>query len=203
LSIGQVALSLVALIGAGPFLRSLGNAQRIDPGFETEKLLVLSFDVGAQGYDKARGMEHYRRVVERVETIPGVISAAISSTRPFAGGFMRSVFVERQEPSRGRRGILTSVGTVGPKYFETMRIPLVRGRNFTEADRENTPPVVLINEAMANRFWPNQDAVGKRFKFFGDDFSQEIIGVVKNSTVQNIGEDPRPVAFQSLLQDFP
>src|SRR5262249_60034951 len=79
----------------------------------------------------------------------------------------------------------------------------VRGRNFTEADRENTPPVVVINEAMANRFWLNQDAVGKRFRFFGADVSQEVVGVVKDSTVQNIGEDPRPVVYRSLLQDFP
>jgi predicted permease len=203
LVVGQVALSLVALIGAGLFLRSLGAAQRIDPGFETEKLLVFSVDAGAQGYDRARGIEHYRRLVERVEAIPGVVSAAIASGRPFAWGFMRSVFVEGQEPSRGGRGILTVAGAVDPRYFETMRIPLMRGRNFTEADRENTPPVVVINEAMANRFWPNQDAVGKRFRFFGNDVPQEVVGVVKNSTVRNIGEDPRPIAYQSLLQDFP
>ena len=203
LVVGQVALSLVALISAGLFLRSLGNALRINPGFETEKLLLLSFDVDAQGYDKARGMEHYRRVVERVEAIPGVISAAIASARPFGWGFVRSVFVEGQEPSSGGHGILTIVGTVAPKYFETMSIPLVRGRNFTEADRENTPPVVVINEAMAKRFWLNQDAVGKRFRFFGDGVSQEVIGVVKDSTVQDIGEAPRPVAYLSLLQDYP
>src|SRR6266545_4111216 len=203
LVVGQVALSLVALISAGLFLRSLSNALRINPGFEPEKLLVLSFDVDAQGYDKARGMEHYRRVVERVEAIPGVISAAIASNRPLGGGFTRTVFVEGQEPSRGGRGIFTTVGAVGPRYFETMSIPLVRGRNFTEADRENTPPVVVINEAMANRFWPNQDAVGKRFRFFGDDVSQEVIGVVKDSATHHIGEDPRPVVYLSLLQDFP
>jgi predicted permease len=198
---GQVAFSLVALISAGLFLRSLSNARRINPGFETEKLLALTFDVDAQGYDKARGMEHYRRVVERVEAIPGVISAAIASNRPLGGGFTRSVFVEGQEPSRGERGIFTTVGAVGPKYFETMGISLVRGRNFTEADRENTPPVVVINEAMANRFWPNQDAVGKRFRFFGG-VSQEVVGIVKNSAVQDIDEDPRPVAYLSLLQDY-
>jgi predicted permease len=201
LVVGQVAFSLVALIGAGLFLRSLNNARRINPGFETEKLLALTFNVDAQGYDKARGMEHYRRVVERVEAIPGVISAAIASNRPLGGGFTRSVFVEGQEPSRGGRGIFTTVGVVGPKYFETMGIPLVRGRNFTEADRENTPPVVVINEAMANRFWPNQDAVGKRFRFFGD-VSQEVVGIVKNSAVQNIGEAPSPMAYLSLLQDY-
>jgi putative ABC transport system permease protein len=202
LVVGQVALSLVALISAGLFLRSLGNAWRINPGFETEKVMVLSFDVDAQGYDKARGMEHYRRVVERVEAIPGVISAAIASNWPLGGGFTRSVFVEGQEPSRGGRGIFTTVGAVGPKYFETMGITFVRGRNFAEADRENTPPVVVINEAMANRFWPNQDAVGKRFRFFGDDVSQEVIGVVKGGTAQHIGEDTRPMAYQSLLQDY-
>jgi predicted permease len=202
LVVGQVALSLIALIGAGLFLRSLSNAQRIDPGFETEKLLVISFDTGAQGYDEARSRELYRQVVEKVETIPGVTSAAIASARPFAWGFMRSVFVEGQEPAPGGRGILTIVSTVGVKYFETMGIPLARGRNFTDADRANTPQVVVINEAMAKRFWPNQDAVGKRFRFFGDDFSQEVVGVVKDSTAQNIGEDPRPVVYRSLLQDF-
>jgi putative ABC transport system permease protein len=202
LVVGQVALSLIALIGAGLFLRSLSNAQRIDPGFETEKLLVISFDTGAQGYDEARSRELYRQVVEKVETIPGVTSAAIASARPFAWGFMRSVFVEGQEPAPGGRGILTIVSTVGVKYFETMGIPLARGRNFTGADRANTPQVVVINEAMAKRFWPNQDAVGKRFRFFGDDFSQEVVGVVKDSTAQNIGEDPRPVVYRSLLQDF-
>jgi predicted permease len=201
LVVGQVAFSLVALIGAGLFLRSLNNARRINPGFETEKLLALTFNVDAQGYDKARGMEHYRRVVERVEAIPGVILAAIASNRPLGGGFTRSVFVEGQEPSRGERGIFTTVGVVGPKYFETMGISLVRGRNFTEADGENTPPVVVINEAMANRFWPNQDAVGKRFRFFGG-VSQEVVGIVKNSAVQDIDEDPRPVAYLSLMQDY-
>ncbi len=203
LVVGQVALSLVALICAGLFLHSLSNARRINPGIETEKLLVLSFDVGVQGYDKARGMEHYRGVVEKVEEIPGVISAAIASARPFALGFVRTVFVEGQEPSGGGRGILTIHGIVDPKYFETMGIPLVRGRNFTTADREKAPPVVVINEAMANRFWPNQDALGKRFRFFGNDVSQEVIGVVKDSTALHIGEVPPPVVYLSLLQEFP
>jgi putative ABC transport system permease protein len=203
LVVGQVALSLVALISAGLFLRSLSNAQRINPGFESEKLLVVGFDdIEERGYDKARGMEHYRRMVERVEAIPGVISAAIASRGPFAWGTVRTVSVEGQEPPGGGRGILTIHGIVDQKYFDTLGIPLVRGRNFTEADRENTPPVVVINEAMANRFWPNQDAVGKRFRFLGDEVSQEVIGLVKDSTALKIGEAPRPVAYQSLLQHF-
>ena len=202
LVVTQVALSLISLIGAGLFLCSLRNAQAINPGFETEKLLVISFDVGAQGYNETRGQEFYRQVQERVETIPGVRSAALATDQPFGGGFMRSVFIEGQEQPPGGRGILTLVNTVGPKYFETLGTPVLRGRDFKQTDRENAPRVVIINEAMARRFWPNEDAVGKRFKFFGDDFLEEVIGIAKNSDVINLGEDPRPVAYLPLLQNY-
>ncbi len=201
LVVTQVALSLVSLIGAGLFLRSLRNAQAINPGFETEKLLVMSFDVGAQSYNETRGQEFYRQVQERVETIPGVRSAALATGQPFSGGFMRSVFIEGQEPPGGR-GILTLVNTVGLKYFETLGTPVLRGRDFRPTDRENAPKVVIINEAMARRFWPNEDAIGKRFKFFGDDFQEEVIGIARNSDVVNLGEDPRPVAYLPLLQNY-
>ncbi|HEX8144507.1 MAG TPA: ABC transporter permease [Pyrinomonadaceae bacterium] len=202
LVVAQVALSLVALVGAGLFLRSLRNAQQLNPGFETEKLMVISFDLGAQGYNEARGREFDRQVQARVEAIPGVRSAAVASNAPLNAGFLRSVFIEGQEPPPGGRGILTLVNTVGTKYFETMGIPLLRGRDFSEADQENSVKVVVVNEAMARRFWPNEDATGKRFKFFGDDFMSEVVGVVRNSDSVNLGEDPRPLAYLPLSQNY-
>ena len=202
LVVTQVALSLVALIGAGLFLRSLRNAQQLNPGFETEKLMVMSFDLGAQGYNEARGKEFDRQVLARVGTLPGVRSVALASNAPLNVGFLRSVFIEGQEPAPGGRGILTLVSTVGTKYFETLGIPVLRGRDFAETDQENSPKVVVINEAMARRFWPNDDAVGKRFKFFGDDFLSEVVGVVRNSDSTSLGEDPRPLAYLPLSQNY-
>jgi putative ABC transport system permease protein len=202
LVIAQMALSLVALIGAGLFLRSLRNAQQLNPGFETEKLLVMSFNLGAQGYNEARGLEFNRQAQARAEAVPGVRSAALATSGPLNLGFMRSVTIEGQEPAPGGRGILTLVNTVGMKYFETLGIPVLRGRDFGATDQENSVKVVMVNEAMARRFWPNDDAVGKRFKFFGDDFLHEVVGVVKNSDSINLGEDPRPVAYLPLSQNY-
>ncbi|HEX8140380.1 MAG TPA: ABC transporter permease [Pyrinomonadaceae bacterium] len=203
LVIAQMALSLVALIGAGLFIRSLRNAQKLNPGFETEKLMVMSYDLGAQGYNATRGREFDRQVQARVEAIPGVRSAAVASNAPFNGGFLRSVFVEGQETPASGRGILTLVNTVGMKYFETLGIPVLRGRDFSTSDQENSVHVVVINEAMAKRFWPGQDALGKRFKFFGDEFQTEVVGVVRNSDSTQLGEDPpRPVAYLPLSQSF-
>jgi predicted permease len=202
LVVAQVALSLVALIGAGLFLRSLSNAQRLNPGFETEKMMVMSFDLGAQGYNETRGREFDRQVQARVEGIPGVRSAAVASNPPLNPGLLRSVFIEGQEPAAGGHGILTLVTTVGTKYFETMGIPVLKGRDFGATDQENSVKVVVVNEAFARRFWPNEDAVGKRFSFFGDDFQTEVAGVVRNSDLVNLGEDPRPIAYLPLSQNY-
>ena len=167
----QVALSLVALVGAGLFLRSLQNAQRISPGFDTDHLSVLSFDLGAQGYTEERGRQFQQRVLERVASVPGVQAATVASVVPlFTGGFARTVFLEGQDTSDRRAGRLVQISVVGPTYLETVGIPLLRGRTLTETDQPNTPIAVVINETMAKRFWPDQDAIGKRFKFFGQDF---------------------------------
>jgi predicted permease len=199
----QVALSLVALVGAGLFLRSLQNAQRISPGFDSEHLAVLSFDLGAQGYTEERGRQFQQRVLERAGSVPGVQAASVASTVPlFAGGFARTVFLEGQDASDRRAGRLVQISVVGPQYLETVGIPLMRGRALSERDQPNTPNVVVINETMAKRFWPDQDAIGKRFKFFGQDFFNEVVGIAKDSKYNFIGEEETPFIYQATTQVY-
>ena len=199
----QVALSLVALIGAGLFLRSLQNAQQISPGFDAPHLAVLSFDLGAQGYTEERGRQFQQRVLERVVAVPGVQSATVASTVPlFAGGFARTVFLEGQDASDRRAGRLVQISVVGSQYLETVGIPLLRGRTLSDRDQPNTPNAVVINEAMARRFWPDQEAIGKRFKFFGQDFFNEVVGIARNSKYNFIGEEETPFIYQATTQVY-
>jgi predicted permease len=199
----QVALSLVALVGAGLFLRSLQNAQRISPGFDTEHLAVLSFDLGAQGYTEEHGRQFQQGVLERVASVPGVQAASVASVVPlFAGGFARTVFLEGQDTSDRRAGRLVQISVVGPKYLETTGIPLMRGRSLVETDQPTTPIAVVINETMAKRFWPDQDAIGKRFKFFGQNFFTVVVGIAKDSKYNFIGEEPAPYIYQSTTQVY-
>ena len=200
---GQIALSLVALIGAGLFLRSLQNAQGISPGFDVDHLAVLSFDLGAQGYTAERGKQFQQRVLERVASIPGVQSATLGSTVPlFAGGFARTVFLEGQDASDRRAGKLVQITVASAHYLETLGIPLMRGRTLSDRDQPNTPSAVVVNETMAKRFWPDQDAIGKRFKFFGQDNFQQVVGVAKDSKYNFIGEDPTPYIYQATTQVY-
>jgi predicted permease len=199
----QIALSLVALVGAGLFLRSLQHAQQISPGFDSEHLAVLSFDLGAQGYAEERGRQFQQRVLERTASVPGVQSATFASVVPlFQGGFARTVFLEGQDTSDRRAGRLVQISVVGPKYLETAGIPLLRGRTLTEIDQPNTPAAVVINETMAKRFWPDQNAVGKRFKFFGQDFFTQVVGIAQDSKYNFIGEEPTPYIYQSTTQVY-
>jgi putative ABC transport system permease protein len=199
----QIALSLVALVGAGLFLRSLQNAQRINPGFDAEHLATVSFDLGGQGYTEPRGQQFEQRALERASSIPGVQSAAISSTIPlFQGGFARTVFLEGQDASDRRAGKLVQITVASGKYFETMGIPILRGRAPAETDQPNTPAVVVINETMAKRFWPDQDPIGKRFKFFGQDFFNQVVGIARDSKYNFVGENPTPHIYQATTQVY-
>ena len=202
LVVAEIALALVALIGAGLFIRSMQNAQRIDPGFESAKLFMFNFDLGALHYDEGRGQQFFRAAIERAQATPGVEAATIADAPPLLGGFARTIFPEGQDEASGYRGTLTQLNDVAPNFFKTVRIPLVAGREFTDSDRATTRPVAIANEAMAKHFWPNENAIGKRFHFFGDPTLREIVGVVRNTVVNNIGEEPQPLAYLPLTQNY-
>jgi putative ABC transport system permease protein len=202
LVVTEIALALVALVGAGLFIRSMQNAQRIDPGFESTNLFMLNFDLGAMHYDEGHGQQFFRAALERVNSSPGVESATITDAPPLIGGFARTIFPEVQDEASGYRGTLTAVNDITPNFFATLRIPIVSGRAFTDSDRSTTAPVAIANQAMANHFWPNENAVGKRFHFFGDPTLREIVAVVRNTVVGNIGEEPQPVVYLPLTQNY-
>jgi hypothetical protein len=191
LVMAQVALSLVTLVGAGLFLRSLQNAQRTDPGFDTSHLLLLSFDAGAEGYSGEASEAFQRTVLERVRAVPDVKGAVLAQTGLFNGGLSRTVFPEGVDPMDRRNGRLTPLNQVGPGYFETVGIPILRGRGLAETDRANAPMVAVVNETMARRLWPDQEAIGKRFRCFGQDWIIEVVGVARDAKYVTIGEDPQ------------
>ncbi|HKM91830.1 MAG TPA: ABC transporter permease [Candidatus Acidoferrales bacterium] len=198
----EVALSMIALIGSGLFLSSLHNAQQIDPGFETKNLLVMSFDLGAQNYTEAQGREFYRRLMERLRAIPQVRDASVASNGPLAGGLARTVFPEGVDPTDRRNGVLTAVNQVDTEYFKTTGTSILHGRGFAETDREGAPLVAVVNQAFADKFFPGQDALGKRFRCWGETWILEIVGVARTAKQNSLGEDPTPAFFLPMLQQY-
>jgi len=199
---GQVAFSLIALVGAGLFVRSLRNAGHIDAGFDANHLGIVAFNVGDQGYNEARGRDYQGRVLELAAATPGVASAALSKDSAFRVSSARTVLLEGQENTVSGTGRITLTSVVGPGYFQTVGIPLLRGRDFRPLDTQSTPRVAIINEAAAAHFWPGQEAVGKRLHFFGDINPAEVVGVARNANYQNIGEEPQSLIYLSLIQYY-
>jgi len=202
LVVAQVTFCLICLVGAGLLLVSLRNAHQIDPGFDTQNLAMMSFDLGAMNYDAARAREFERRALEMAQNTPGVKSAAMANVVPlFNGGFGRTLFREGEDTNNGQSGQVAQVGVVSPEYLAAMGIPLVRGRGFDSGVRENTLRVAVINETAAREIWPNEDPIGKRFRFFRDNDSTQVIGVMRDSKYNTLGEDPRPYIYTALIQN--
>jgi predicted permease len=201
LVVAQVALSTVALISAGLFVRSLREAYQANPGFDPHHVLLVSFDPFLSGYDEARGREFYRHLVERVRTLPGVQSATLERRLPLtlSGIAFANVTIEGYAPGR-EEDMRLNYETVGPNYFQTMRIPLVHGRDFDEWDHESAQRVVVINETMAHRYWPKGGALGHRLKLTGDWL--EIVGIARDVKNRSLSEAAQPFLNLPLLQDY-
>ncbi len=197
LVVGQVALSLVALVGAGLFVRGLGAAAQTDPGFETRRLLKMAFDLGLQGYDQPRGEAFVRELLDRVRALPGVKSATVAQAAPLQPTLARSVLPDGQALTEER--VLVAVSVVGPEYFETVGVPILEGRGFREEDRSG-PKVVVVNQTMARKFWPGRDPLGQTFRFFSDEVASQVVGVARDAKYQALGEDPQPYVYEPLSQ---
>jgi predicted permease len=200
----QVAGSLVLLIVAGLFIRSLGKAQNINLGFDPDHILDLSIDVNGLGYSEARGREFYRDLETRLLAMPGVVSEAQAFTVPL--GYISSaqaVSIPQHPVEPGKQPPSVGNNSVTPGYFKTLRIPLLRGRDFTEADSPTSRPVAVISEAMAKKFWPSEDALGKRFTIKDSvDKPIEVIGVVQDAKYRDVTEEPQPYFYLPLNQSY-
>lgn len=204
LVVAQVAGSLVLLVVAGLFIRSLGKAEKMYLGLDPNNVLNFSVDVQQAGYTEVQGREFYRELESRVRNLPGVVSVGQAFTVPL--GVMSSfdpVTAEGQHLEAGQVPPAVQNNSVNPQYFEALRIPVHRGRVFTDADDEKAPGVAIINETMAKKFWPEQDAVGKRFSVKGASGPfLEVVGVVQDGKYRSVVDQPQPLFYRPLSQSY-
>jgi predicted permease len=203
LVVGQVALSLVVLVGASLCIRSLRNLQTIDTGFDPARVLVMSVDLSLSGYNRERGLQFYSQLLDRVRRLPGVEAATLATQIALGDGFGASMRAEGYVPRPGE-DMSCDFNQIGPDYFRTMKIPLIDGRDFGESDRIGAPQVAIINEAAARRFWPGHNPVGRRV-IVGrppDEQAKKIIAVVKDSKYRRLTEELRPAVFTPFLQRY-
>jgi predicted permease len=202
LVIAQVAISALLLVGSGLFLRSLGNAQSMDPGFQLRNgvAVQLALSLG-NAYDETRGRAFYARLLERVRTLPGVRSASYVEHLPLGLNIhISDVEIEgKPKPPKGEEPTVDRSGAY-PGYLDTMGIQLVAGRDFTASDDASAPRVALVNETAARQFWPGEDPLGKRVRFGEESPWMTIVGVVRDGKYRTLGESPRPFLYPNSQQ---
>jgi len=178
LVIAQVALSLTLLVTTGLFVQSLSRAMRVDPGFDPHGLAIVSFDLNLQGYTPDRRAAFAARFVERASALPDVTSAATADILPLGGEMYGGTIVSEDGASPSK----ASVASVSPRYFETLRLPVVRGREFSSADVTASAPVAIVNETLARSLWPGVDPLGKRVRTAeSKEPWREVVGVARDA----------------------
>ncbi len=200
--VAQVALSLLLLVGGGLLIRSFDKLLNVNPGFKPEKLLTLEYRLPRNKYQQSEAQWNFhRQVVERIQEVPGVVSASLVRGLPFSGngGTSPIILPDRELPSKGQEPRVM-FNTAMPNYFETIGIPFIRGRLFGNQDQANTPTVFLINQTMARRFWPDQDPIGKQVKLAEDGTTGTIIGIVGDAKHYWLEETQQPQMYSAYSQ---
>lgn len=204
LVVAQVAGSLLLMIVAGLFVRSLDKVRGVYLGFNPDHVIDVPIDVQQVGYKEQQGRAFYRAVEERLRALPGVTLVSEAFSVPMgviSASDLVSVEGRPVEPGQSPSNVLYNM--VSPDYFQTLQIPLHRGRAFTNADAEKATQVAIVNETMAAKFWPKQDVIGKRFKMQGPDKPYiEIVGVVQDGKYKGVVEDPQPYFYVPLEQSY-
>jgi putative ABC transport system permease protein len=195
--VAQLSLSLVLMLAAGLSLRAVQKAGAVDLGFNSRELITGSYDLVLQNYPIERRDLFRRDLIARVDALPGVISATLANLPPM-GGTMYSTIVnstgDQGQPIEGR----AYLNAIGPRYFSTLEMPLLRGREIGEQDVRGAPGVAVINETLARQLWPGADALGRTVRM--DEALVEVVGVARDAKYDQPTEDPRPFLFLSLAQ---
>ncbi len=202
LVVTQVAVSLGSLVCAGLFIRTLEQQLKVDPGFDPERALLVSVNQYPNGYDEKRGMEFYRQLLDRVAALPGVVSASLSDGVPNAwfGGTTWGHEIEGYTP-RPDEPMDIIYEVVAPHYFQTMRIALAEGREFSDLDHAQSAPVAIVNETMARRYWPGQSPLGKRLRGGGGKWIT-VIGVARDVNHFGARAPARTFMYYPLYQFY-
>src|SRR5579871_769859 len=201
LIVSQVAFSVILLIGAGLFVRSLANLRHVNTGFNTQGVLVVGVDAPSLGYkdEDPRLAGVYRQVEDRVRELPGIRAAAFSFFTFDPGSWTEPVFVQGREPGTPQKEIHQNV--MGPDFFTAMGLPIVMGRGLSASDTATSPKVAVINETMARNYFPGGSPIGRRFGTSPQHSNDvEVVGVVKDAKYENLREDPTPMAFYPYVQ---
>jgi putative ABC transport system permease protein len=200
--VAQIALSLMLLVGAGLLIKSFDKLLRVDVGFKSERLLSLEYRLPRGKYkETAAQLSFHRQVVDQIQQIPGVQSVSLVRGLPFSGngGTIPVSLPDREPPAKGSEPEVM-FNTVMPNYFETIGIPFIKGRLFSEHDTPDTQRVFIINQSMAQKFWPNQDPLGKQVTQVEDNATGTIVGVVGNAKHYFLEEETRPQMYASYTQ---
>jgi len=201
LVVAQIALSVLLLVCAGLFTRSLEKAQRSDPGFDPDHMLLESFELRPSGYSTLQGIEFDKQLLAKIKALPGVESVTLADFSPLSYTIRSEDIAVGGYVPRPHESMEIDWARVGPNYFRILRTPLVSGRDFTAQDDGNSQLVAIVNEEFATRYWPGQEAIGKRIRLY--DRWRTVVGVARNAKYRRVIYNAEPCFFVPWFQDYP
>jgi predicted permease len=203
LVVAQVAVCMLLLACAGFFIRSLRNSANVDMGFRVDRTILMSMDVGLQGYSEERGQQFFKQLTERVRSLPSVRDAAVASSIPMGNdASLDNIFPEGQPNDDKSKTESAFDDSVQPSYFRTAGTPVIQGREFTEADNATAPHVAIINETFAKEIWTGQDPIGKVFRTKKDGPPIQVVGITRTGKYLFLYEKPQLYAYFPLAQNY-
>ncbi len=201
LVIGQVAVSMLLLVISGLLVKDFANATGFTAGFRTDHVLLLTLDPSLVGYQETQGRAFYRQIEERVSGLPGVRAVALGEHVPLGvTSSSKNIVVEGYEMQRDQQNLSVLVNPVDERYFNVMQIPILSGRKFESTDTQSSVPVAIVNEAMAQAYWPKRSAIGGRIQIGKQ--ALQVVGIAKNIKYRDMSERPQPFLYLPFSQQY-